>query len=177
MCLRAALPASLCRYANAEDFFFRTIHLGTECWMYVASRRAQSAHQYARQGKWDVASARIMQVRCGSAPRHLCASPATSWSAAGHCACAELSIWTPQNVTWKAVDEGAPCCAVCASVSQAARVLRYLGEHVLSLTRMNLRDYLELKVQLEGTSGAGSSLVSVGQVGRAHGAPAGAPAA
>lgn len=39
---------------------------------------------------------------------------------------------------------------------QAARILDYLGSHVLLLTSMSLRDYLELKVELEGTSGEGS---------------------
>jgi hypothetical protein len=43
---------------------------------------------------------------------------------------------------------------------QAAKIFGYLGDHVMLLTRMNLRDYLMLKPLLEGTSGAGSSLVS-----------------
>jgi hypothetical protein len=34
--------------------------------------------------------------------------------------------------------------------------LSYLGEHVQMLTSMVLRDYLELKVEIEGTSGEGS---------------------
>ena len=43
---------------------------------------------------------------------------------------------------------------------QASAILDYLGSHVLLLTRLNLRDYLGLKVELEGTSGEGSALVS-----------------
>jgi hypothetical protein len=42
---------------------------------------------------------------------------------------------------------------------QASRILDYLGSHVMLLTSMNLRDYLHLKVELEGTSGEGSALV------------------
>jgi hypothetical protein len=49
-------------YTNEEDFFFRTIHLGTECWMFIANSRARSARQAAGQAAWHVASARIMQV-------------------------------------------------------------------------------------------------------------------
>jgi hypothetical protein len=40
-----------------------------------------------------------------------------------------------------------------------ARQLAFLGDHLLMLTSMNLRDYLALKVELEGTSGAGSTQV------------------
>jgi hypothetical protein len=39
---------------------------------------------------------------------------------------------------------------------QASRILHYLGSHVHLLTSMNLRDYLFLKVEIEGTSGEGS---------------------
>lgn len=49
-------------------------------------------------------------------------------------------------------------------MSQVTRILHYLGDHILTLTRMNLRDYLQLKVQLEGTSGAGSSQVCTTQL-------------
>jgi tryptophan 2,3-dioxygenase len=52
-----------------------------------------------------------------------------------------------------------PFQAAAAAARQVARILSYLGDHILMLTRMNLRDYLQLKVQLEGTSGAGSSQV------------------
>lgn len=43
-----------------------------------------------------------------------------------------------------------------ARLGQATRILGYLGDHLLLLTSMNLRDYLVLKVELEGTSGEGS---------------------
>jgi hypothetical protein len=46
-----------------------------------------------------------------------------------------------------------------ARVLQAAHILSYLGEHVLMLTSMILKDYLELKVEIEGTSGEGSMQV------------------
>jgi tryptophan 2,3-dioxygenase len=39
-----------------------------------------------------------------------------------------------------------------------ARILEYMGSHVQLLMEMNLRDYLMLKVELEGTSGEGSVL-------------------
>ena len=42
---------------------------------------------------------------------------------------------------------------------QAARMLHYLGDHILMLTSMNLRDYLRLKVEIQGTSGEGSKAV------------------
>ena len=35
----------------------------------------------------------------------------------------------------------------------------YLGAHVMMLSSMVLRDYLELKVEIEGTSGEGSRVV------------------
>ena len=38
-------------------------------------------------------------------------------------------------------------------------MLHYLGDHVLMLTSMNLRDYLRLKVEIHGTSGEGSKAV------------------
>jgi tryptophan 2,3-dioxygenase len=82
-----------------EDFFFRTVHLGTECWAKIALTRLDSARELASAGQWHVAAARILQ---------------------------------------------------------ASRILDYLGSHVMLLTSMNLRDYLLLKVELEGTSGEGS---------------------
>ena len=45
------------------------------------------------------------------------------------------------------------CCCI---VPQASRILHCLGSHVHLLTSMNLRDYLFLKVEIEGTSGEGS---------------------
>ena len=44
-------------------------------------------------------------------------------------------------------------------VIQAAKMLHYLGDHILMLTSMNLRDYLRLKVEIQGTSGEGSKAV------------------
>ena len=90
-----------------HDFFFRTIHLGTECWAFVGHNRLRSALQAAQEGHWHVGAARA---------------------------------------------------------AQAARILHYLGSHVLLLTRMNLRDYLQLKVELEGTSGEGSLQVGAGGI-------------
>ena len=91
-------------YTYHEDFFFRTVHLGTECWARVALARLQSAKELATAGSWHVAAARILQ---------------------------------------------------------ASRILDYLGSHVMLLTSMNLRDYLLLKVELEGTSGEGSAQVKM----------------
>lgn len=50
------------------------------------------------------------------------------------------------------------CCLMGAAV-QAAKMLHYLGDHILMLTSMNLRDYLRLKVEIQGTSGEGSKAV------------------
>lgn len=86
-------------YSYAEDFFFRSVHLGTECWAFIALERLSSAMKLAKAGCWDTASARIHQI---------------------------------------------------------ARILDYLGNHIMMLTQMNLYDYLLLKVELEGTSGEGS---------------------
>jgi len=85
-----------------EDFFFRTVHLGAECWAKIALARLISARELASAGQWHVAAARILQ---------------------------------------------------------ASRILDYPGSHVMLLTSMNLRDYLMLKVELEGTSGEGSTQV------------------
>lgn len=85
-----------------EDFFFRSVHLGTECWAHIALQRLHSAKQFAERRMWHVAASRM---------------------------------------------------------NQAARILEYLGSHVMLLTTMNLRDYLYLKVELEGTSGEGSAQV------------------
>lgn len=49
-------------YAHEEDFFFRTVHLGTECWSFVALNRMAAAQQLAEEGQWHVAAARIIQV-------------------------------------------------------------------------------------------------------------------
>lgn len=38
-------------------------------------------------------------------------------------------------------------------------MLHYLGDHILMLMSMNLRDYLRLKVEIQGTSGEGSKAV------------------
>lgn len=89
-------------YLNPEDFFFRSIHLGTDCWAFVALSQLQSAKECALKNEWHLAAARALQ---------------------------------------------------------AARIFHYLGDHVMLLTTMNLRDYLGLKVELEGTSGEGSDQV------------------
>ena len=43
--------------------------------------------------------------------------------------------------------------------AQASRMLHYLGDHILMLMSMNLRDYQHLKVEIQGTSGEGSKAV------------------
>lgn len=91
------------RYRHSEDFFFRSVHLGTECWGFIALDRLRSAtDQIEKHGHWQ--------------------------NAAAH-------------------------------VRSAATILDYLGDHVMMLTSMVLRDYLHLKVEIEGTSGEGSSAV------------------
>jgi len=92
-------------YIHNEDFFFRSVHLGTECWAFIALRRLESAEeQIAKYNHWHNAAAHILS---------------------------------------------------------ASHILHYLGNHVMMLTSMVLRDYLQLKVEIEGTSGEGSSAVKV----------------
>jgi hypothetical protein len=50
-------------YGHAEDFFFRTVHLGTECWAYVAGSRLRAAAAYARGHEWRQAT---VQMRCAA---------------------------------------------------------------------------------------------------------------
>lgn len=50
-------------------------------------------------------------------------------------------------------------CRLRGAAVQAAKMLHYLGDHILMLTSMNLRDYLRLKVEIQGTSGEGSKAV------------------
>ena len=50
-------------YEHEEDFFFRTVHLGSECWAFIVHNRIAIAQQAAEQGQWNIASARIIQVR------------------------------------------------------------------------------------------------------------------
>lgn len=65
--LAASLPTCLrLPLCAAEDFFFRTIHLGTDCWAFVALSRLRSAQQCAEAGNWHVAAARATQVRLGA---------------------------------------------------------------------------------------------------------------
>lgn len=88
-------------YTNQEDFFFRSIHLGTECWAFIAHRMIKSALEQARTyGSW--------------------------YNAATH-------------------------------ILSAANVINYLGDHVSILTSLIFKDYMEMKVELEGISGAGST--------------------
>lgn len=75
-------------YRHDEDFFFRTVHLGTDCWAFVAVSRVVAAKAFAAKRQWYQAA---IQIR------------------------------------------------------YAAAILNYLGDHVLMLTSMVLRDYLELK--------------------------------
>ena len=90
-------------YDHNEDFFFRSVHLGTECWAYVALKRLESAKlQLSLFSHWHNAAAHI---------------------------------------------------------TSASHILSYLGDHIMMLTSMVLRDYLYLKVEIEGTSGEGSSAV------------------
>ena len=50
-------------YEHEEDFFFRTVHLGSECWAFIVHNRIGIAQEAAEQGQWNIASARIIQVR------------------------------------------------------------------------------------------------------------------
>lgn len=50
-------------YVHAEDFFFRTVHLGTECWAFVAGSRLRAAAACARGREWRQAT---VQMRCAA---------------------------------------------------------------------------------------------------------------
>lgn len=75
-------------------------------------------------------------------------------------------LWEHQGVARPPLDSPVSfsCCVHPSSCAinmllQAARMLHYLGDHILMLTSMNLRDYLRLKVEIQGTSGEGSKAV------------------
>ena len=117
------------RYTHAEDFFFRTVHLGTECWGFVATARLAAATQEISMHRhWHNAAAHVrlaaqifeVRERARSSP-HL-----------------------TRRLTFPA-----------RSLSR----FEYLGAHVMMLSSMVLRDYLQLKVEIEGTSGEGSRVV------------------
>ena len=79
-------------YEHNEDFFFRSVHLGTECWAYIALKRLDSAKaQLTNYSHWHNAAAHILS---------------------------------------------------------ATHILSYLGDHIMMLTSMVLRDYLRLKVEV-----------------------------
>lgn len=42
--------AHAAKYSHAEDFFFRSVHLGTECWAFVAVQRLEGAREVSFQG-------------------------------------------------------------------------------------------------------------------------------
>lgn len=48
-------------WTNPEDFFFRSVHLGVECWAFALLRLLGSAAD--GEAPWPVATARIGQVR------------------------------------------------------------------------------------------------------------------
>lgn len=93
---------TLQKFDHAEDFFFRSVHLGTDCWAFISTYYLKKAFSHATNFEWSEAVGLIMQV---------------------------------------------------------SRIFNYLGDHVMMLTAMVLRDYLDLKVEVEGTSGEGSVLV------------------
>jgi hypothetical protein len=45
-------------------------------------------------------------------------------------------------------------------ICDAAHIIEFMGSNITTLRCMNLRDYLLLKVEIEGTSGEGSSQVN-----------------
>ena len=101
-----------------EDFFFRTVHLGTACWAFVALQRMAGALQLAQAGAWHVAAARATQV----------------WPALGSWllfvaikARGAHSATTNQDPSQaKATNSGNRLAPL-----QAARILGYLGDHVM----------------------------------------------
>ena len=50
-------------YRHAEDFFFRTVHLGTECWAFVAGSRLRAGAAYARGHEWRQSA---LQIDCAA---------------------------------------------------------------------------------------------------------------
>ena len=57
-------------YEHEEDFFFRTVHLGSECWAFVVHNRIATAQQLAEEGQWHLAGSRIIQV-CATDDIHM----------------------------------------------------------------------------------------------------------
>ena len=49
-------------YEHSEDFFFRSVHLGTECWGFIVHNRINQAHDLARKGHWHDAAAHVIQA-------------------------------------------------------------------------------------------------------------------
>ena len=63
-------------YEHEEDFFFRTVHLGSECWAFVVHNRVAIAQQCAEEGQWNIAAARIIQASLYSRAGAMFGSPA-----------------------------------------------------------------------------------------------------
>ena len=40
-------------YAHSEDFFFRSVHLGTDCWAFVVHNRLEGAREVGEQGRGE----------------------------------------------------------------------------------------------------------------------------
>ena len=62
-------------YEHEEDFFFRTVHLGSECWAFVVHNRVAIAQQCAEEGQWNIAAARIFQASLYSRAGAILGSP------------------------------------------------------------------------------------------------------
>lgn len=105
-------------YKHAEDFFFRSVHLGTECWAFNAIRCLESGREVSLD----------CVLSCFSA---VCKGYFMPIYLVPVLQLAEKGEW--HNAA--------------ARVRQAAHILSYLGDHVLMLTTMVLRDYLALKVR------------------------------
>ena len=81
-------------YEHEEDFFFRTVHLGTECWAFVVQNRIAIAQQCAEEGQWNIAAARTIQANIRTALLSTCLLPA--WSTAAWLSTVLLSVATKQ---------------------------------------------------------------------------------
>lgn len=115
------------------------MHLGTECWAFVALRCLDAGAASAKSGRWHNAAAHIRAVAgiLDYLGMHVCAP----FPPAHACLSAAADVLFDGSVPMQ-------------RHSQAMTVR--CTSQVMMLCGMMLADYLPLKVEIEGTSGAGS---------------------
>jgi hypothetical protein len=128
-------------YRHSEDFFFRSVHLGTECWCFVALDRLRLASAYPLLGSALHSHSHHRYCIFAGWP---CALPSVVvvLLSCGHRMC--LQSLTSVFLLCAGQDAGAHQAA--ALIRDAALIIDYLGTNIMTLRAMNLRDYLLLKV-------------------------------